>query len=202
MTTHHPGHWDISELQGSPRRRTRERIVGRLAFAAAAVSVLISAGIVYALLFEAIKFMVDVDWSRTWGQIGWIPRQGYFDLPTILVASLWVTVIAMAVAAPLGLAAAIYLSEYADARVRRTLKPALEILAGLGRGEFETHFPRRFSWAMKLLKWLPHRLYFALMAKATGSAAAREAPPPFPPGQPIIVPGPDRSGGNRPAGSP
>ncbi len=131
MTTHHLGNWDISELQGSPRRRARERIVGRLAFAAAAVSVLISAGIIYALLFEAIQFMVDVDWSRTWGQIGWIPRQNYFDLPTILVASLWVTLIAMAVAAPLGLAAAIYLSEYADARVRRTLKPALEILAGI-----------------------------------------------------------------------
>lgn len=131
MTALHPGDWDISELQGSPRRRSRERLVGRLAFGAAAVSVLISAGIVYALLFEAIKFMADVDWSRTWGQIGWIPRQNYFDLPTILVATLWVTMIAMIVAAPLGLAAAIYLSEYADARVRRILKPVLEILAGI-----------------------------------------------------------------------
>ena len=110
MTALHPGHWDISELQGSPRRRARERLVGRLAFGAAAVSVLISAGIVYALLFEAVKFMLDVDWSRTWGEIGWIPRQGYFDLPTILVATLWVTLIAMVVAAPLGLAAAIYLA--------------------------------------------------------------------------------------------
>ncbi|MEZ5412494.1 MAG: phosphate ABC transporter permease subunit PstC [Acidimicrobiales bacterium] len=131
MTALHPGHWDISELQGSPRRRRRERLVGRLAFAAAAVSILISVGIVYALLFEAIQFMLDVDWSRTWGQIGWIPRQGYVDLPTIVVASLWVTLIAMIVAAPLGLAAAIYLSEYADARVRRILKPVLEILAGV-----------------------------------------------------------------------
>ncbi|MDH4362726.1 MAG: phosphate ABC transporter permease subunit PstC [Acidimicrobiia bacterium] len=131
MTALRPGHWDISELQGSPRRRSRERLVGRLAFAAAAVSILISVGIVYALLFEAIQFMADVDWSRTWGQIGWIPRQGYFDLPTILVATFWVTLIAMIVAAPLGLAAAIYLSEYADARVRRVLKPILEILAGI-----------------------------------------------------------------------
>jgi phosphate transport system permease protein len=105
--------------------------VGRLAFAAAAISILISAGIIYALLFEAVKFMLDVDWSRTWGQIGWIPRQNYFDLPTILVATLWVTLIAMLVAAPLGLAAAIYLSEYADGRVRRILKPILEILAGI-----------------------------------------------------------------------
>jgi len=131
VTALRPGHWDISELQGSPRRRSRERLVGRLAFAAAAVSILISVGIVYALLFEAIQFMADVDWSRTWGQIGWIPRQGYFDLPTILVATFWVTLIAMIVAAPLGLAAAIYLSEYADARVRRVLKPILEILAGI-----------------------------------------------------------------------
>jgi NADP-dependent 3-hydroxy acid dehydrogenase YdfG len=78
---------------------------------------------------------------------------------------------------------------------------ALEILAGLARGEFETHFPRRFSWAMKLLKWLPHRLYFALMAKVTDSGAARQAPPPFAPGQPIIVPGPDQGRGDRKTGS-
>ncbi len=123
--------WDISELQGSPRRQRRERIVGGLAFAAATVSILISALIVYSLAFEAIKFMLDVDWSRTWGQLGWIPRQNYFDLPTIIVATLWVTVIAMVVATPLGLAAAIYLSEYAAGRVRRLLKPILEILAGI-----------------------------------------------------------------------
>ena len=54
-----------------------------------------------------------------------------FDLKTLLVATLWVTVVAMIVAAPLGLAAAIYMSEYATPRIRKVLKPMLEVLAGI-----------------------------------------------------------------------
>ncbi len=123
--------WDISELEGSPRRRARERLIGRLAFSAAAVSVLVSALIVLSLIIEAVVFMLDVDWANTWGQLGWFPRRDLFDLPTIIVATLWVTLIAMVVATPLGLAAAVYLSEYANPRVRRILKPILEVLAGI-----------------------------------------------------------------------
>ena len=123
--------WDITELQGSPARKRREKIVHIVAFAAAAVSVVISVLIVFALLSEAISFMLQVDWSSTWGQLGWFPRRDIFDLPTILVASLSVTVIAMVVATPLGLAASIYLSEYASSRVRKILKPVLEVLAGI-----------------------------------------------------------------------
>lgn len=123
--------WDISELEGSPRRRARERLIGRLAFSAASVSILVSILIVLSLIFEAVIFMVDVDWANTWGQLGWFPRRDLFDLPTIIVATLWVTVIAMIVAGPLGLAAAVYLSEYANPRVRRILKPILEVLAGI-----------------------------------------------------------------------
>lgn len=123
--------WDVSDLQGSPSRRRRESIVRRLAFGAAALSILISALIVYALLFEAIAFMTEVDWGTTWGELGWFPRRNVFDLPTILVSTFTVTAIAMLVATPLGLAAAVYLSEYASARIRRILKPVLEILAGI-----------------------------------------------------------------------
>ena len=123
--------WDISELQGSPSRQRRERLVGGIAFAAAAISILISALIVYSLVFEALKFVAEVDWTTTWGQLGWFPRRNLFDLPTIIVATLSVTAIAMVVATPLGLAAAIYLSEYANPTVRRILKPILEILAGI-----------------------------------------------------------------------
>ena len=122
---------DISALQGSPARHRRESVVKSIAFTAAAVSVVISALIVYALLFEAWAFMREVDWATTWGELGWFPRRNIFDLPTIIVATLTVTAIAMVVATPLGLAAAIYLSEYANARVRRILKPILEILAGI-----------------------------------------------------------------------
>ncbi|HET9667414.1 MAG TPA: phosphate ABC transporter permease subunit PstC [Desertimonas sp.] len=64
-------------------------------------------------------------------QVGWFPRRGLFDLSTIIVGTFMIVVIAMAVAVPLGLGAAIYLSEYASPRVRRFVKPILEILAGI-----------------------------------------------------------------------
>lgn len=123
--------WDISDLQGSPARRRRESVVRAVAFGAAALSVLISALIVYALAFEAISFMTTVDWSKTWGELGWFPRRNIFDFSTIIVSTLTVTAIAMVVATPLGMSAAIYLSEYATPRVRKVLKPVLEILAGI-----------------------------------------------------------------------
>lgn len=123
--------WDITALQGSAARKRREGIVRGVAFAAAAVSILISVLIVYSLVFEAITFMTQVDWSTTINDLGWFPRRNLFDFPTIIVATLWVTAIAMIVAGPLGLAAAIYLSEYARPGVRRWLKPILEILAGI-----------------------------------------------------------------------
>jgi len=123
--------WTVSDLQGSPRRQRRETAIRRLVFAATVTSVLVSGLILYSLAFEAITFMREVDWSTTWGQLGWFPRRGIFDLPTIMVATVSVTVIAMAVAGPLGLAAAIYLSEYAPSRVRTVLKPTLEVMAGI-----------------------------------------------------------------------
>lgn len=123
--------WDISVLEGSPVRHRRESIVRGLAFGAAALSVLISGLIVYALAFEAISFMTEVDWSTLWGELGWFPRRNIFDLPTIMVSTVTVTAIAIAVAAPLGLASAVYLSEYAGPRIRQVLKPVLEILASI-----------------------------------------------------------------------
>ena len=98
--------------------------------AAAGVSVVISALIVVSLLGEAISFLRQVELARL-TEIGWFPRRGLYDVSTLIVGSLLITLIAMAVATPLGLLVAIYLSEYARPRVRRVLKPALEILAGI-----------------------------------------------------------------------
>ena len=122
--------WDISTLQGDAGRQRKERRVKVIMFAAASASILVSALILYSLVFEALKFITNVD-VATLVDIGWFPRRGVFDLRTIVAATLIVTVIAMAVAAPLGLAAAVYLSEYADPRTRRILKPVLEVLAGV-----------------------------------------------------------------------
>jgi phosphate transport system permease protein len=123
--------WGIDELSGKPSRRARERTVKFIVQAAASVSILISALIIGSLIFEAYLFVVDVDWATTWNDLGWFPRRNLFDFRTIIVATLIVTVIAMVVATPLGLASAIYLSEYASPRVRKVLKPILEILAGI-----------------------------------------------------------------------
>src|SRR5918995_128074 len=62
---------------------------------------------------------------------GWFPRADEFDLLTIFTGTVMIAVIAMGVAAPLGLGAAAYLSEYATPRTRRTLKPILETLASI-----------------------------------------------------------------------
>lgn len=118
-------------LAGPVRRLRKEKLIRGVFFAAALVSVLISVLIIFSLIREAWTFIVNVDWSVTWGQAGWYPRRGLYDMPTLLVASLIVTVVAMLVAGPLGLGAAIYLSEYASRRTRSVLKPVLEVLAGV-----------------------------------------------------------------------
>jgi phosphate transport system permease protein len=97
---------------------------------AAATSILISAAIVLSLAGEAWTFISNVELASL-TDIGWFPRRGAYDIGTIVVGTLLVAGIAMLVAAPLGLGAAIYLSEYADRRLRKVLKPALEILAGI-----------------------------------------------------------------------
>lgn len=121
----------LADLHGDPRRVRTERVVKGVLTAAAAVSVLISAAIVWSLARETFTFVTQVAWDKVLFAEGWFPRQGVYDLRTILVGSIWVTVIAMAVAVPVGLGSAIYLSEYARPSVRRVLKPTLEVLAGI-----------------------------------------------------------------------
>jgi phosphate transport system permease protein len=120
----------LAELHGNVGRRRRERLVQSAFFGLATVSVVVSIAIVLALAQEAVQFLLAIDLGDLW-QRGWFPRRGIFDVRTILVGSLVVTGIAMVVAGPLGLGAAIYLSEYARPRVRRLLKPILEIIAGI-----------------------------------------------------------------------
>jgi phosphate transport system permease protein len=99
--------------------------------AAAMASLLVSAAIVWSLALEEFTFVPRVEWSKVLLSDGWFPRQGVYDIRTLLVGSLWVTVVAMLVAVPVGLGSAVYLSEYARPRVRKVLKPALEVLAGI-----------------------------------------------------------------------
>jgi phosphate transport system permease protein len=117
-------------LSGDPARRRRERLISRLLVLSALVSVVISAFIVLALLFEAIEFLRSIDLADLVG-MGWFPRRGQYDLATLILGSLIVTIIAIIIAAPVGLLSALYLSEYASLRVRNIVKPVLEVLASI-----------------------------------------------------------------------
>ncbi len=118
------------DLAGDRKRLARERSV-RIAFrAAASFSILISALIVFSLVREAIEFLRLADLGTIWSQ-RWDPRGNSFDIKTLLVATLGTTFVAMVVATPIGLGTAVYLSEYARPRVRKVLKPVIEVLAGI-----------------------------------------------------------------------
>ena len=119
------------DLSGDPRRHRREQAMGAVFLAAALLSVLISGLILVSLFSNGLEFFGQVDWGRVFANDAWNPRSGRFSLSTILVGSVIVTGVAMVVAAPLGLGAAVYLSEYARPRIRSWLKPILEVLAGI-----------------------------------------------------------------------
>jgi phosphate transport system permease protein len=119
-----------TDLRGSARRRRKESVIRGAFLGAAAFSMIVSGAIVLALLGQAIRFLFDVDLSSLWAG-GWFPRSNDFGILTLIAGTLLITAIAIVVAAPIGLGAALYLSEYADRKVRRVLKPILETLAGI-----------------------------------------------------------------------
>jgi len=120
----------VDDLRGDPRRMRKERAVAAVLRGAATLSIVVSVLIVLSLVGQALSFLRQVELGSL-TEIGWFPRRGLFDIGTLVVGTLLVTLVAMVVATPLGLGAAIYLSEYAPPRLRRVLKPALEILAGI-----------------------------------------------------------------------
>jgi phosphate transport system permease protein len=117
-------------LAGRPDRRRRETTISRLFAGAALLSVLVTIFILYTVVFEALKFIAAIDLGQLVAD-GWFPRRGQFDLLTVLLGSLIVSGVGMLVATPVGLGAAVYLSEYATPRARGILKPMVEILAGI-----------------------------------------------------------------------
>ncbi len=115
------------------RAKLADRLIEVLLACAAAVSVLVTAGIVFVLLREAaaffshvsiVEFLTSTDWTPLFAN----PKYGILPLIT---ATAITSAIALAVAMPLGLVIAIYLSEFASARIRELLKPTLELLSAV-----------------------------------------------------------------------
>jgi phosphate transport system permease protein len=113
--------------------RTLEWIIERLLFLCAALSVLTTAGIVAVLAFETYEFLQEVSIVEFLTGTEWTPlfANQHFGVLPLVVGTMLVSTIAMVVALPMGLLAAVYLSEYAPNGVRRVIKPVLELLAGV-----------------------------------------------------------------------
>ncbi|MCH7321695.1 phosphate ABC transporter permease subunit PstC [Solibacillus sp. MA9] len=124
----------IEQARNRKGKKIIEKCVPVLLFLAATISVLTTFGIVFTLIFETVEFFTRVSITDYLFGKEWLPFSGkeplYGVLPLIL-GTLKVTSIAILVAVPFGLGAAIYLSEYASEGVRKVVKPILEVLAGV-----------------------------------------------------------------------
>lgn len=120
-------------LRAPTRRRVQEAAISGVLFLASAISVLTTVGIIGVLLYESSGFFSDVSPVEFLTGTRWAPlfRPQAFGVLPLLAGSFLVATGAAVVALPIGVASAIYLSEYAPARARAILKPALEVLAGV-----------------------------------------------------------------------
>ena len=131
-TTAAKGRAEAPSLRAA-RRRWGEDLIKGLLVLAALISILTTTGIVLSLVGETIEFFREVPVADYLFGTKWTPlfEPASFGVLPLVTGTLLITGIGMLVAVPLGLAAAIYLSEYARPRVRKTIKPILELLAGV-----------------------------------------------------------------------
>ncbi|HXE41197.1 MAG TPA: phosphate ABC transporter permease subunit PstC, partial [Azonexus sp.] len=124
----------VSErLSRNAMRHVSERIIEALLFSAAAVSVLTTLGIVYVLVSESVSFFAQVSIVDFLTDTQWTPLfdDAHFGIMVLVSGTLVSSIVALAVAIPMGTIIAIYLSEFADSRVREAAKPVLELLGGI-----------------------------------------------------------------------
>jgi phosphate transport system permease protein len=120
-------------LRGARSRTAKEAVIGGLLFTAGAVSILTTVGIIAVLVWESLAFFRRVSVAEFLTGTVWTPLfvPQHFGVLPLLMGSVLVSIIAAAIAIPLGIGSAIYLSEFSPDRLRRYLKPILEILAGV-----------------------------------------------------------------------
>lgn len=128
----------VQQLIANSRNHKTKKIVEKamptLLFSAALISILTTFGIVFTLIFETFEFFKRVSITDFLFGTQWLPFSGkepLFGILPLIVGTLKVTFIAILVAVPFGIGSAIYLSEYANEKTRRTIKPILEVLAGV-----------------------------------------------------------------------
>jgi len=158
-----------SEARFTPRLleaanpRYGERAIKVFLAACAGLSIAVTSGIVVSLLLPALRFFAEIPVLEFLTGTLWAPAfaDASFGVLPIVVGTLLVTAIALAVSVPIGLASAIYLAEYAPTRVRKMLKPALEVLAGIPTvaiGLFALFFLRPFlEDVLPFLPWGPRQ---------------------------------------------
>ncbi len=128
----------------SPEQKARLQVEGAfktILLACSCLAILTTIGIVFSVIFESMRFFQSVPISEFVFGLHWSPQMairadqvggsGAFGAIPLFVGTLLISVIALIVAVPTGLMAAIYLSEYATAKVRSVVKPMLEVLAGI-----------------------------------------------------------------------
>ncbi len=115
------------------RTLLKETIIEYLLIAAAIISILTTFGILFSILFEAIEFFNLRSFTYFITGTQWSPGtvDSKFGAAAIFAGTFMITAIAIAVALPIGVFSAIYMSEYATDNIRTTVKPLLEILAGI-----------------------------------------------------------------------
>jgi phosphate transport system permease protein len=108
-----------------------EKIIERILWLAAAITILVTVGIIWVLLAGSLPFFQEVSLVEFLTAKEWTPlfAQKRFGILPLVAGTFLTTAIAIAVALPIGLTIAIYLNEYAPSRLKRTIKPVLEILA-------------------------------------------------------------------------
>ncbi len=114
-------------------RRLAERLIEAVLFAAAATSIFVTVGIVYILVTESIVFFRHVSLIDFLTDTQWTPLfdDAHFGIMVLLSGTAVSSIVALGIAIPLGTTIAIYLSEFASARMREIAKPILELLSGM-----------------------------------------------------------------------
>jgi phosphate ABC transporter permease protein PstC len=109
----------------------REKAVERILLAIACSTILSLLLIAAFILKEGLPFMIKVGLKDFLFSSDWRPDSGHYGIFPMIAASLWVTFGALAIGAPLGIAGAVFLAEFAPPAMMRVVKPAIELLAGI-----------------------------------------------------------------------